>query len=120
MDPRARGVAGYFRVSQARDDMRAPELYRSEIERYCEYSARELVEVFSDIDHSAFRGAPRRPGLEELKRRRREFSSVIIPKLSRLGRSVKELVELFELFERDGIALVGVLARQLHRKGAAQ
>jgi hypothetical protein len=27
-------VAGYFRISQARDDMRAPEMYRDEIERF--------------------------------------------------------------------------------------
>ena len=30
-------VAGYFRLSQARDEMSAPRLYREEIERYCRY-----------------------------------------------------------------------------------
>jgi DNA invertase Pin-like site-specific DNA recombinase len=39
-------------------------------------------------------GAPARPGLGELKARRSEFSVVVVPKLSRFGRSVKELVEL--------------------------
>jgi site-specific DNA recombinase len=98
-------VAGYFRVSQARDDMHAPELYIGEIERYCSYRGLELVKIFSDIDYSAFRGAKARPALEELKARRAEFDAVIVPKLSRFGRSVKDLVRLFELFDRDGIAL---------------
>lgn len=86
--------------------MRAPELYRDEIERYCNYRDLELAEVFSDIDHSAYRGAKARPALEELKRSRFEFSGVVVPKLSRFGRSVRDLVILFELFDRDGIALV--------------
>ncbi len=103
--PQLETVAGYFRVSQARDDMRAPELYQAEIERYCAYRDLELAEVFSDIDHSAFRGAKARPALEELKSRRHEFSGVVVPKLARFGRSVRELVALFELFDRDGIAL---------------
>jgi len=30
-----RPVAGYFRVSQARDGMKAPEMYQDEIEGYC-------------------------------------------------------------------------------------
>jgi DNA invertase Pin-like site-specific DNA recombinase len=98
-------VAGYFRVSQARDDMHAPELYTGEIERYCSYRGLELVKIFSDIDYSAFRGAKARPALEEFKARRAEFDAVIVPKLSRFGGSVKDLVRLFELFDRDGIAL---------------
>lgn len=101
-----RPVAGYFRVSQARDDMKAPQYYEYEIVDHCRRRRVVLAEVFSDVDFSAFRGAKRRPALEELKKRRREFSAVIVPKLSRFGRSVKDLVELFELFESDGVALV--------------
>jgi DNA invertase Pin-like site-specific DNA recombinase len=100
------GVAGYFRISQARDDMRAPELYRDEIVAYCRHRRLSLTEIFSDIDFSAFRGAGPRPALEELKRRRREFSAVVVPKLSRFGRSVKDLITLFEQFEDDGVSLV--------------
>jgi DNA invertase Pin-like site-specific DNA recombinase len=86
--------------------MKAPELYRRDIETFCTYRKLELTEVLSDIDYSAFRGAPARPALEEFKRRRREFSGVVVPKLSRFGRSVKDLVQLFEVFERDGVALI--------------
>jgi DNA invertase Pin-like site-specific DNA recombinase len=99
-------VAGYFRISQARDDMRAPELYRDEIMTYCRHRRLDLTEIFSDIDFSAFRGAGPRPALEELKGRRREFSAVVVPKLSRFGRSVKDLITLFEQFEGDGVSLV--------------
>jgi DNA invertase Pin-like site-specific DNA recombinase len=99
-------VAGYFRVSHARDGMKAPELYQHDIERYCRYRGFVIGEVFSDIDFSAFRGARPRPSLELLKQRRREFSAVIVPKLSRFGRSVKDLATLFDLFEDDGVTLV--------------
>ena len=99
-------VAGYYRVSQARDDMRAPEMYEEEIRRYCDYRNLDLTEVFSDIDYSGYRGSKKRPALEDLKLHRHEFSAVVIPKLSRFGRSVKDLVNLFDLFDRDGIALV--------------
>lgn len=86
--------------------MKAPEMYEDEIARYCRYKKVELAEVFADIDYSGYRGAKPRPALEELKSRRAEFSAVVIPKLSRFGRSMKDLVALFDLFDREGIALV--------------
>jgi len=55
---------------------------------------------------SGLRGAKGRPALEELTRRRPEFSAIIVPKLARFGRSVRDLVELFELFDHDRVALV--------------
>jgi len=101
-----RGVAGYFRVSVARDDMKAPELYSDEITRYCGYRNLVLKEIFSDIDYSGYNNSEKRPALNELVRRRHEFSAVIVPKLSRFGRSLKHLTQLFETFDNDGIALV--------------
>jgi DNA invertase Pin-like site-specific DNA recombinase len=86
--------------------MKAPELYQADIEHYCDLRHIELAETFSDIDFSAFRGAKTRPALEALKTRRKEFSAVIVPRLSRFGRSVKDLIGLFELFETDGVALI--------------
>jgi DNA invertase Pin-like site-specific DNA recombinase len=106
MVPAELPTAGYYRVSQARDDMKAPELYRDEIECYWTYRRLNLAEVFSDIDRSGFRGAKPRPALEELKRRSLEFSTIIVPKLARFGRSVKDLVQLFEFFDRTQVALV--------------
>jgi site-specific DNA recombinase len=99
-------VAGYFRISQARDEMHAPDIYRDQIERYCDYRGLRLARVFSDIDHSAYRGSEKRPALRELVERRREFSAVVVPQLSRFGRSLKHLSQLFDVFDRDGISLV--------------
>ena len=99
-------VAGYYRVSVYRDGGIGPELYEADINRYCTYKNLELAEIFSDLDMSGFRGSKPRPALEALKERRAEFSAVIIPKLARFGRSVKDLINLFELFDRDGISLV--------------
>lgn len=98
MDAEKLPVAGYFRVSQARDGMSAPDMYKDDIDRYCTYRKLTLGETFSDIDYSVYRESKPRPALEELKRRRHEFSSIIIPKVSRFGRSVKDLVELFDMF----------------------
>lgn len=61
MSPTQLPTAGYFRISVARDDMKAPELYRDEIERYCTYRRLKLAEIFSIIDRSGFIGAKPRP-----------------------------------------------------------
>jgi site-specific DNA recombinase len=99
-------VAGYFRISIARYDMKAAELYAQEIERYCVHRNLNLVEIFSDIDYSGYNRSEKRPALGELVRRRAEFSAVVIPKLSRFGRSLKHLTQLFDRFDSDGISLV--------------
>lgn len=99
-------VAGYFRVSRARDDMKAPELYLEEIERYCRYKRVKLGKIFSDIDFSGRKGSKARPGLDALIGSRHRFSAVVVPKLSRFGRSMGHLMQLFDTFEDDGIALV--------------
>lgn len=99
-------VAGYYRVSVSREGMIAPEIYESEIARYCEFKGLALAENFSDIDRSGWKGSRSRPGLNALVERRREFSAVVVPKLSRFGRSLSHLVELFDSFDRDGVGLV--------------
>jgi DNA invertase Pin-like site-specific DNA recombinase len=104
--PSNKPVAGYYRISVARDGMSAPEMYEDEIRRYCNYKGLTLGPIFKDLDRSGFRGAAPRPGLEELKLHHLEYSAVIIPKLSRFGRSVKDLVGLFDLFDNAGVPLV--------------
>jgi DNA invertase Pin-like site-specific DNA recombinase len=99
-------VAGYFRVSHARDDMHAPRIYADEIERFCSYKDLELAQVYSDIDFSGWRDSKPRPSLELLLRQRSRYSAVVIPKLSRFARSVTHLTHLFDLFDKDGISLV--------------
>lgn len=43
-------VAGYYRVSHARDGMKAPELYEDEIRRFCSYPDLEVGPIFSDTE----------------------------------------------------------------------
>jgi DNA invertase Pin-like site-specific DNA recombinase len=85
---------GLFQVSIAEYDMKAAELYAQEIDRYCVHRNLNLVELFSDIDYSGYNRSEKRPALKELVRRRGEFSAVVIPKLSRFGRSLKHLAQL--------------------------
>jgi DNA invertase Pin-like site-specific DNA recombinase len=99
-------TAGYYRVSQSREGMHSPELYENEIRRHCAYARLGEPEMFSDIDRSGYNNPRNRPALNVLLERRKEFSAVVIPKVSRFGRSLRHLCELFETFDRDGIALV--------------
>jgi DNA invertase Pin-like site-specific DNA recombinase len=99
-------VAGYYRISVARDGMQAPEMYEDEIRRYCTYKGLTLGRIYKDLDRSGFRGSRPRPGLEELKLDMLDYSHVIVPKLARFGRSVKDLVGLFDRFDNAGVGLV--------------
>jgi DNA invertase Pin-like site-specific DNA recombinase len=65
-----------------------------------------VCETLRHVDYLGWRGARARPGLEALQEQRSHFSAVIVPKLSRFGRSVSELVRLFDLFDPEGISLV--------------
>ena len=104
--PPTKPVAGYYRVSVARDGMKAPELYEEEIQRYCAYKDLTLGAMYTDIDASGYRGSRPRAGLEDLKLHHLKYSAVIVPKLARFGRSVKDLVALFDLFDHSGVGLV--------------
>ncbi len=65
-------VAAYYRVSTARDDMAAPEIYEHEVTRHCTYKRLELARIYSDVNLSAFRGAKRGAALEDLVKNRTE------------------------------------------------
>jgi len=68
----------------------------------------ELVDVIVDGGESG--KSLQRPGIERLLAMidRREVQVVIIAKLDRLTRSVRDLGELLERFQRRGVALVSV------------
>ena len=59
-------TAAYYRISRARDDMHAPEIYEEGIRRYCRYRQLDLTEIFSDIDYSGWRQSRPRPSLNQL------------------------------------------------------
>jgi len=78
----------------------------------------ELVDIIVDGGESA--KSLQRPGMEQLLALvdSRKVQAVIIAKLDRLTRSVKDLAELLERFERRGVALVSV-AESLDTSSAA-
>ena len=68
----------------------------------------ELLEIIVDGGESA--KSLQRPGMSLLLGMvdKRQVQAVIIAKLDRLTRSVKDLCELLECFERRGVALISV------------
>jgi len=86
----------------AREGMSAPEMYRAEIKQYADaYSYK--VELFEDIDFTGRTQA--RPAFRQMLERRADFDLVIVPKLSRFGRNMKQNLETYDLLESDGIGL---------------
>src|SRR5580692_5590485 len=68
----------------------------------------ELVDIIVDGGESA--KSLQRPGMEQLLSlvERKKVQAVIVAKLDRLTRSVKDLCTLLECFERRGVALISV------------
>ena len=53
-------VAGYVRLSKDREDTTSPQRQREAIKRLCADRGWDLVELFEDIDVSAYNGKARR------------------------------------------------------------
>jgi DNA invertase Pin-like site-specific DNA recombinase len=99
-------VAGYYRVSKAREGMNSPQLYEEQIHRYCDYRGFTLARIYADIDHSGYNNSRARPALKELCDHRRTYAAVVVPKLSRFGRSMAHLFEMYTSFSDDGVDLI--------------
>ena len=100
-------AVGYIRVStddQAQTGV-SLEAQEHKVRAYCVAKDWELVQVVRDEGHSA--KDLNRPGMMEIVKgaRAREFDVVVVLKLDRLTRSVKDLGYLVEdVFERNGVA----------------
>lgn len=97
-------VVGYIRVST---DMQAQEgisleAQRAKLQAYCTVQDLTLIEVIADEGQSA--KTLDRPGLRRALGMldRCEADGIIIPKLDRLTRSVKDLAELCDRYFREG------------------
>ena len=101
---------GYIRVStrDQADSGVSLESQRTKIEAYAVLHDLELVEVIEDAGHSA--KSLDRPGMTKLLRliRGRKVSVVIVAKLDRITRSVRDLGELIDLFQRSGVEFASV------------
>ncbi|MFN2489385.1 MAG: recombinase family protein [Actinomycetota bacterium] len=107
MTPKGKGsaAAGYLRVSKERDGMEAPSIYRQQIRDYCAAYDYRLTRIFEDIDFSGRKGAKPRPGFTEMMQQRQSFDIIIVPSLSRFGRSMKDNLTAYDELEKDGVAL---------------
>ncbi|MFN2491171.1 MAG: recombinase family protein [Actinomycetota bacterium] len=109
--------ASYIRVSRERDGMASPDIYRGQVASYCEARGMSLPtetngREFSDIGISGAR-VDNRPGLLRLIERRQEFSTLIVPKVTRFSRSTADLINLTLDFGRDGVGIVFLDAPEL-------
>jgi len=103
-------AVGYIRVStdeQARDGV-SLDNQQSRIEAFCVAKDWNLERVYSDEGKTG--SNLNREGIQELigDCRKRKFDVVVIYKLDRLTRSVKDLGYLIELFDKTGVAFSSV------------
>ncbi len=105
-------VIGYTRVS-TQDQAQAGvslEAQEEKIRGYCKVNEWNCLEVIRDEGHSA--RDLKRPGLkhilDELPLKRRRFDGIVVAKLDRLTRSVRDLVRLTELTDKHKVNLVSI------------
>ncbi len=101
---------GYIRVStrDQADSGASLASQRTKIEAYAVLHDLELAEVIEDAGHSA--KSLDRPGMTKLLSliRGRRIGVVVVAKLDRITRSVRDLGELIELFQRSGVEFASV------------
>lgn len=103
-------VAGYIRVStheQAKEG-ESLELQEKAIGQYAAYRKYELVKIYRDEGVSGAK--VERPGLTAMRKdaENKKFQKVIFKKLSRFGRSARNLLELYEEFGRYEVDLISI------------
>ena len=114
-------AAGYIRVSTDKQASQGLSLEAQEakIIAMCTVRGDALVDVVID-EESAKPGSLKRPGVQKLigMIESGKIQTVIICKLDRLTRSVRDLSDLLEVFEKHNVALVSV-AESLDTKSAS-
>jgi DNA invertase Pin-like site-specific DNA recombinase len=105
-------AVGYTRVSTNEQAENGVSLKAQEqrIREYCKAQGWQLIEIVRDDGCSA--KDLKRPGLrrilEEFSQKRRRFQGIVVVKLDRLTRSVRDLVQLTDEAERHQVALVSI------------
>lgn len=100
-------VAIYSRCSTDHHDQN-PEVQVQELKRYCE--ARGWVIVESIVDHGISGSSANRPGLKQLMTlaRSRKIDGVVVLNLSRLFRSLKNLISTLDEFASLNVCFVSI------------
>lgn len=110
MTPKGPRAAIYVRLS--RDRVGETSTARQEADTRALSQARgfDVVEVFSDVDLSAYKAGVVRPAYEKMLAAARagELDAVVVWKVDRLARSLREFVRVTEMLDKFGVALVSV------------
>ena len=103
-------AVGYCRVSTTGQADNGDSLsdQKERIKGYATAHGLQLVEVIQDRGHSG--GSLDRPGAKRLLKliRGRKVDAVIVVKLDRITRSLRDLGDLIELFEKKGVELASI------------
>ena len=107
-----KAAIAYTRVSTAQQGRSGLglEAQQAALARFAEAEGFDLIETFKEVETGKGSDAlERRPQLSAaLEAARQHKAPIIVAKLDRLTRSVKDLCELLERFERRGVALISV------------
>lgn len=100
----------YTRLSRDREDQTSTARQARDCRSLVEARGWELGEVHEDVDFSAFRRGVVRPAYELLRRRVEagEVQAVVVWKIDRLSRSLRDFLDFADLCDRHGVALVSV------------
>lgn len=96
---------GYVRLSKWGDNTTSPQRQRAAIAKLCKQRGWKLVEVFEDIDVSAYNGN-HRPAFERMMSRLSEAGAIVFPTLDRLSRSTAQAGRIAEACRAAGVHMV--------------
>lgn len=100
----------YTRLSRDREDQTSTTRQRRDCVRLAEAKGWDVVQVHEDVDFSAYRQGVRRPGYEAMIERVKAGATdaVVIWKIDRLARNLREFLRFADLCDKRGVALVSV------------
>lgn len=98
-------VFGYVRLSKWDEKTTSPQRQRKAIAALCKQRGWKLVEVFEDIDVSAYNGN-HRPAFERMMNRLGEVQAIVFWTLDRLSRSSVQAGQIAEACKAGGVNLV--------------
>jgi DNA invertase Pin-like site-specific DNA recombinase len=99
-------VIGYARVSSADQDL---QIQINEIKKYCDYRNMELIRIYTDkasgkdINRDGFRDM-----METLHKKSLGADAVIVYKIDRMGRSLKNLIDILDDFAKMQIQFISI------------
>lgn len=110
MTPKGTRAAIYVRLSRDRVGETSTARQEKDCRALASAKGLDVVEVFSDVDLSAFKPGVVRPAYERMiaAAEAGELDVVVVWKVDRLARSLREFVRVTELLDEHGVSLLSV------------